>query len=125
MTTNESKIDKGNVCDLNYLSELMGGKKHLIEEIMDVFLKQVPEELQSINDAIEKINYAAIKGVAHTMKSSVSIMGISVLTPILQEMEDLGSNGTSIEKIKELNRKLILLCNQAIEEIKIEKSKFI
>jgi HPt (histidine-containing phosphotransfer) domain-containing protein len=125
MTTNESKIDKANVCDLNYLSELMGGKKHLIEEIMDVFLKQVPEELQSINDAIEKINYAAIKGVAHTMKSSVSIMGISVLIPILQEMEDLGSNGTSIEKIKELNRKLILLCNQAIEEIKIEKSKFI
>ena len=125
MIKNEPKIIVKNICNLTYLSELMGGKKHLIEEIMDVFLKQVPEELQSINDAIEKINYATIKGVAHTMKSSVSIMGISVLIPILQEMEDLGSNGTSIEKIKELNRKLILLCNQAIEEIKIEKSKFI
>ena len=125
MIKNEPKIIVKNICNLTYLSELMGGKKHLIEEIMDVFLKQVPEELQSINDAIEKMNYATIKGVAHTMKSSVSIMGISVLIPILQEMEDLGSNGTSIEKIKELNRKLILLCNQAIEEIKIEKSKFI
>lgn len=125
MIKNEPKVIVKNICNLTYLSELMGGKKHLIEEIMDVFLKQVPEELQSINDAIEKINYAAIMGVAHTMKSSVSVMGISVLIPILQEMEDLGTKMTSIETIKGLNKKLILICNQAIEEIKKEKQNFI
>jgi len=114
-----------NVCDLSYLTEMMGGKKSLIKEIMDVFLKQIPEELQSINDAITKTDYATIKKFAHTMKSSVSIMSVSVLTPILQEMEDLARNATDIEQIKQLNQKLNLICKQALEEIESEKLNFV
>src|ERR1700690_2153568 len=86
-------VFNSNVCDLNYLTELMGNKNHLIIGIMDAFLMQVPEELKCIGDAIAKTDYAIIRSFAHTMKSSVSIMGISILTPILKEMEDLGSSG--------------------------------
>ena len=75
---------------------------------MDVFLEQVPEELTSIEKAITQMDYAVIKSFSHTMKSSVSIMGITVLSPILQEMEGLAakaaaepnSAGISIGKIK-------------------------
>ncbi|MEK6614741.1 MAG: Hpt domain-containing protein [Bacteroidota bacterium] len=125
MIKSESEKSIENVCDLNYLTEMMGGKKHLIRGIMDTFLKQVPEELQSINEAITKKDYAVIKNFAHTMKSSVSIMGITVLAPVLQEMEDLGSTSGDIEKIKKLNQKLNLICKQAIEEIEIEKYLYV
>jgi HPt (histidine-containing phosphotransfer) domain-containing protein len=121
-----SKHEKSieNVCDLKYLTEMMGSKKHLINEIMDAFLKQVPEELQSIKEAITKTDYAIIKSFSHTMKSSVSIMGVSMLTPILQEMEDLATKETDIEKIKELNDTLNLICKQATEEIEREKINY-
>lgn len=112
-----------NVCNFNYLSEMVNGKKNLITEIMDTFLKQIPQELQSINDAVLKKDYPLIKSLAHKMKSSVSIMGISSLTPVLQEMMDLGEKATDIEKIKELNQKLNLICKKAIEEIEKEKAK--
>ena len=67
----KSKPEKSieNVCDLNYLTEMMGGKKTLIKEIMDVFLKQIPEELRSMNAAITKTDYPIIKSCAHTMRS--------------------------------------------------------
>ncbi len=122
--TIENKIDT--VCDLKYLTETVGGKKNLILEIMDVFLKQVPEELEAINQAISKEDYATIKSFAHTMKSSVSIMGISTLLPVLQEMEDLAagighSGDHQISRILELNQKLVFICKQAIKEIEIEK----
>jgi HPt (histidine-containing phosphotransfer) domain-containing protein len=120
MTTSESEKSNENVCDLKYLTEMMGSKKNLIKGIMDAFLEQVPDELKSINDAIPKADYASIKVFSHTMKSSVSIMGVSKLTPILQEMEDLANKATDIEKIIELNEKLNLICKQAIEEIKRE-----
>ncbi len=110
-----------NVCDLNYLNEMMGGKKLLIREIMDAFLEQIQEELKSIKDAIERTDFLIIKKFSHTMRSSVSIMGISVLTPILQEMENLGTAGVNIEKIKELNGQLVLICKQAVREIENEK----
>jgi HPt (histidine-containing phosphotransfer) domain-containing protein len=124
MNQNES------VCNLTYLTEMMGNKKHLIKGIMDTFLQQVPEELQCINNAIKKLDYSTIKNYAHTMKSSISIMGISVLVFVLKEMEDLagtasGPDSYRDEKIKKLNEKLNLICQQAVEEIEKEKHNYI
>jgi HPt (histidine-containing phosphotransfer) domain-containing protein len=112
------------ICELTYLTEMMSGKKNLIKGIMDAFLKQIPEELLHINNAIIKKDFTTIKNFAHTMKSSVSIMGITILSPILKEMEDLGVMATDIDKIKELNQKLNLICKQAIEEIEKEKHNY-
>ena len=125
MINNESEKSILNVCNLKYLTEMLDGKKHLIKGIMDDFLKQVPEELKSINDAITKTDYTIIKSFAHTMRSTLSIMGISILTPVLKEMEDLGATGSGIEKIKELNQTLDLVCKQAMEEIEKEKHNYI
>lgn len=114
-----------NVCDLKNLYTMMGGKKHLIIGLMNTFLSQIREELQRINDAINKKDYPTIKKMAHTIKSSVSIMGISVLVPVLREMEYSGAIAASIEKIKEQNVTLNLICNQAIEEIEKEKLNYV
>ena len=125
MIDNKSDNKTESVCNLNYLNEMMGGKKSLIKGIMEAFLLQIPEELQSIDEAILKEDFKTIKNFAHTMKSSVSVMGISVLTPILQEMEDLGSKSEKIERIKVLNHKLRSFCKQAIEEIEQEQLNYV
>lgn len=114
-----------NVCDFKYLFDMMNGKKNLITGVMNVFLEQVPEELERINKAVSKTDYATIKIIAHTMRSTMSIMGISVLEAILKEMEGLGTSATGIEKITELNQKLNLICKQAIEETEKEKCNYI
>ncbi|MDP2387798.1 MAG: Hpt domain-containing protein [Bacteroidota bacterium] len=131
MINNESKknnVQKDafgeKVCDLSYLAEMMGNKNHLIKNILDTFLVQISEELQLINDAIEKSDYVAIKQLAHTIKTSVSIMSISTLTPVLQEMETLGAMATDIEKIKQLNVSLNSICKRASNEIKIEINNY-
>lgn len=124
MLNSELKMKTENVCNLQYLIDMMGNKKPLINGIMNSFLEQIPQELKSIEDAIAKTDYAIIKSFAHTMKSSVSIMGISNLTPILQEMENLSKAATGIEKIKELNLQLNSICKQAIKEIETEKINY-
>ena len=115
------KQENEKLCNLDYLSAMVNGKNHLIIEIMDVFLKQIPEELKIIDQAIIKEDFATIKSYAHTMKSSVSIMSIKSLVPILKEMEDLSEKSTDIERIQELNKILNLLCSIAIEEVEEEK----
>jgi HPt (histidine-containing phosphotransfer) domain-containing protein len=130
----ESTAGKGNevatstlpekVCDLSYLTETMGGKKHLIKELIDVFLAQVPRDLSVLNDAVAIGDYAGIRSYAHTIKSSVSIMGISMLAPVLNEMEDLAKSGAEMDKIKRLNEQLNDICAQAIEEIEHEKHHY-
>jgi HPt (histidine-containing phosphotransfer) domain-containing protein len=124
MINNELEKNNEKLSNLSYLTEMMGGKKHLVRGIIDLFLTQVPEELQAINDAIIKTDYVIIKNFAHTMKSSVSMLGISVLAPILLEMENLGVAATDIEKIKLLNKEINLICKRAFEELEREKLNY-
>lgn len=120
----ESENELGNICNLTYLNEMMGGNRELMVEILDLFLKQTPQELQDVKDAVDNGDYLKIKTYSHKMKSSVGIIGISAVLTILQQMEDLGAKGEGIENIKELNKKLNLICNQAINEIEKRKADF-
>jgi HPt (histidine-containing phosphotransfer) domain-containing protein len=114
-----------NVCDFGYIIEILGNKRQLIREIMETFVLEIPKELHSINGAVASTDYPAIRNVAHSMKSSVSIMGVSVLTPILQEMEELGTMATGIQRIEQLNQKLNLLCKKAVDEVEKEKNEYV
>lgn len=121
MTAINSDQKNVNVCNLVYLKEMTRGKKHLIKDIIDVFLLQAPEELNSINIAVKNVDYESIKTYTHSMRSTVSVMGISSIASILQEMEAFAKKSLEIDKIIELNIKLNSICKQAIAEIEIEK----
>lgn len=122
MTKIKLKNNLSTVCNFNYLSELMGGKIDLIKKMMDTFLVQVKEELKSMDTAITKKDYAATKTMAHSMKSSAFIMGISALQPVLNEMEGLVAETTCSdsyrdEKLRGLNLKLNAIFKKAFLEI--------
>ena len=131
MKNNDSENDtihensfEANVCDLKELIKMMNGKKHLIKEIIETFLEEIPKELFLINNAVEKIDYAGIKKFSHSLRSTVSIMGIALVEPILKEMEDLAKLTKNIDKIKLLNCELNVICMQAVVEIKKESNNY-
>jgi PAS domain S-box-containing protein len=112
------------VINLEYLINIMSGKKELIRETIEIFVKQANEDLPIINAAIDKDDFLTVKRFAHRMKSTITMMGINSLTPVLEEMEVLGNQKDNMERIKELNEKLNTTYTQALEEIKIEKLKY-
>jgi CheY-like chemotaxis protein len=108
------------VCNLRYLLDATRGNKEIINNITDVFMEQTPEELSALNDAIEKTDYPVIADIAHKIKSSFSIMGISILQPVFEEIEHLGNIASGIEKIEKLNHRVNAVFLQAMEEMKQE-----
>lgn len=125
MTTNITGNCIEPVCNISYLSEIVGGKKDLIRQIMEAFLSQIAEDLPSITNAISKTDYLTINQITHSMKSSASIMGISAIRPVLEEMEVLGASATNIDRIKELNQMLNIVYRQAVAEIEKEKLNYV
>ena len=111
--------------NLSYLCKMMGDKGYLIREMIDDFLKQVPEDLLVLNASIIKIDYATIKSVSHALRSSVSIMCISSAIPILQEIENFGTAATCIEKVKILYEKLNDICKCVFKEMEIQKHNYV
>jgi len=124
MIKDKSKNEIQNVCDFKYLIEVTSDRKDLMVEIMDTFLTQAPNDLNNINNAVVEKNYGAIHNLAHGLKSSVFVMGISVLVPVLQEMEDLGMAAENIEKINALNKELNSICQKSMKEIEMEKLNY-
>ena len=106
------------ICDLTYLKEMMFGNKEMVDEIISDFTEQSAVEIKIIQDAISNEDFSAIKQCAHKMKSTVGIMGISSLIPILKEMEILGAEAKNIARIKTLADKANDICMLAILELK-------
>lgn len=105
------------VCKLDYLVTVTRGNKKMINNIVGVFMEETPAELSALHDAIKKINYTGISNISHKIKSSFSILGISMLEHVFAEMEHLGTNATGIEKIIMLNRHINLVFNRARVEM--------
>jgi len=118
-------VKKKKIINLEYLSISMNGKKDPIREIIDIFLKQIPLDLTELNTALDTTNYLTVKQVSHRLKSTISMMGISEIKKILEEMEALAVSGKDIERIKDLNNSLNLLSKQAIQELELERALYV
>jgi PAS domain S-box-containing protein len=124
LRNNSTKNELKKIVNLNFLIKSMRGKKEVIHDTITIFLNQAPEDLSLINEAVIKSDFAAIKKSSHRMKSTVSIMGISEMEYILEEMELLGLEGKDIETIKKLNHSLNLLHDKAVQELQLEKLNY-
>ena len=74
--------------NLNYLHELSGNDKDFEKIMMQQFVEQMPVEINSLQSAIAIQDWLSAKKVAHSLKSTVSYMGLAdELHPSLQEIE--------------------------------------
>lgn len=103
--------------NLDYLIQTMGGNKKLIAEIMDVFLIQCPKEIEVLNIAVASEDYNKIRSASHAMKSSASIMGISSVSEMLKQIEELAINKNGIQEIRQLNAQMYSVYKLAMDEI--------
>jgi PAS domain S-box-containing protein len=115
---------KNRVVNLNFLIESIGGKKDVMRETIDIFLEQVPQDIQILNEAVTQIDYTRIKNYAHKMKSTASLIGMHDVEPILAEMESLGEDKKEIGRIEVLNKTLNVLCKQGIVEMEQERLNY-
>jgi PAS domain S-box-containing protein len=110
---------------LDFLVTSMRGKKQLILETLDVFFKQIKEDLFELNNAFSINSHDAIKRISHRMKSTVSIIGAKKLETILNELESLAIIKEKIANLRDLKYKIDSLSVQAINEVKLERVNYI
>lgn len=107
------------LCNLNYLHSIMHGNTQIITEMVNIIIEQVPFELNSIKRGIKNSDFEMIKSNAHTMKTSVSIMGVTKVLPVLRLIEELAQD-EELERIKKQNKILNFVCKKAVAELKMQ-----
>lgn len=107
--------DDSNLINLNSLYEMSGNSPETVKTIINMFLSQAPGRVQELLKHLEKQDWENIKKLAHKMKSSYAILGMTRLKEYMQTMEDDCMNNTiDISKfeaimtsVQSLNEKLM------------------
>ena len=82
--------------------------------IIGIFLNQLPEELAALQDAFEANDMEKVKGIAHNLKTTISIMGLNIhLQPMLDaiEYDDLPH-----DSVAGLIKQVKFIANEALQE---------
>lgn len=75
--------------DLSYLNQVFQGNREMINNIINLFLQQVPEYIREMEECVRKNEPLSLHPLAHKAKSSVSMLGIKEMeTDILQIEQD-------------------------------------
>jgi signal transduction histidine kinase/CheY-like chemotaxis protein len=102
--------------DVTYLQDLSAGDREYEIEMTNQFLHDVPEELEQLSAALVIHDLATISKVAHNMKTTVSIMGLSDrLSGLLDQLEYPDGDADLTAAFEQLQ----LLCERAMEEARL------
>lgn len=124
LTQSGEHSQSSHVINMEYLSNIMNGRKSVIKDILDQFLLQVPGELTRIDAVVKQGSFHEIKTLAHSMRSSFSVLDIVSLMSLLQEIEYLCIHQENLTRIEHLNISLQEIAAQAVEEVKVVRTSY-
>jgi PAS domain S-box-containing protein len=89
----------------------------MVHDIMSLFLVENPKELIQLKEMIQNQNHVAIQTLAHRMKSSLGIFGLTAIMDVLTEIEH-DAELKRFDRMKDLITSVELYCEQAWFELK-------
>ncbi len=89
-TSSQIGTEEIDLSGLTSLAELKSiGEPDLVVELIDLYLKDGPERIQTIKAAAARADAAGLKQAAHTLKGSSSSLGFHQISEICEQLERL------------------------------------
>jgi CheY-like chemotaxis protein len=110
------------VPDMNSVLELLDGDHELLQEVVDLFLRDCPEQLAAIREGIARNQATGLERASHALKGSVSNFAVPAIFHAAQRLENIGREGDltrAPEALADLEEKLVLL-NEALANFRKE-----
>jgi HPt (histidine-containing phosphotransfer) domain-containing protein len=82
----------GIVWNVGETLERLGGDEKLFQEVIEIFLDDVPKHMASLRRAIAAGDAEGVEGAAHTLKGELGYLGVSEVSQKARELEELGRN---------------------------------
>lgn len=101
--------------NLNYLSEISGGDKNFIREMLELYVQSTAPEADNFQALLSNANYEAIGHLAHKIKAPVQMLGADELFQQLRALEKCGKEGSNLEEIPGLIARVQTLVKESVE----------
>ncbi len=103
--------------DITELEQMAQGNNEFITKMVSVFLETTSESLDQLLEAFAGKDLQTVSAIAHKIKPSIDLMGITSLHDVVRDIEMRAKNG---EELSELVGKLDGDLKLVFKEIKSE-----
>ncbi len=115
-----------NMLNINfeYLKEFSGGDTEFIKEMINMFVEQMPEEMELMQRLLNDENWEQLGKLAHKTKPNFLMMGMEVQQGMAKEIEHLCKESEiETEQVKTLTIQLIADAKAAIPVVEAELAR--
>jgi HPt (histidine-containing phosphotransfer) domain-containing protein len=106
------------IYSLDKINEMAEGDEDFINSVISVFLEEVPQDLEDLENAIKKGDYENVYKLAHKIKPNVDLLGMEQSRIIALEIETLGKDPQNSGEIEKKFPLLKTDIHQVISELK-------
>ena len=119
--TTETSTEENNFKFINpaHLDSITGGDNKFKQELIDVFVQQMPILAVGLEKALQEKNYAQLGAIAHKTKSSVALMGIESLRLDMATLEKKTKTGEDIDTYAGIVTNFISVSTDVLSEIEL------
>lgn len=113
------------IINLSYLEEITGGDKAMILEMLDLFIRDIPGQVQKIHEFHNSSDLVAVGKEAHRLKPTLQYIGLTGMFEDIKAVEQIVKTNSNVDKLDELVKSLqeaVLECVPALKAKKAELS---
>ncbi|MCP4977729.1 MAG: Hpt domain-containing protein [Maribacter sp.] len=106
------------IYNLDKINEMADGDEEFINSVISVFLEEVPQDLEGLENALEQQNHEQVYQLAHKIKPNVDLLGMEQTRATALQLETLGKKEANMNEIRDLFPVLKKDIHQVVSELK-------
>ena len=107
--------------NLHYLHQITDSQTELMIELMDTFIQQAPQALQSIRLAWEQQDASLLHRAVHKARPGFQYIGATAIEQQLNHLEVYSQHQEPTEKLEETIQQIEKLTQEAVNQLEEEK----
>jgi PAS domain S-box-containing protein len=117
----ENETSPAKCTNLEFLRQLTKNNPDMIAEMINVYLEETPQLIDSMKQSLEAGNYEKVRGAAHSIIPSFSTMGMNEeYAAMTKQIQELAEKKEKPDEIRNLIGKIEMICNSAYDELRQE-----
>ena len=104
--------------DLSYLNQIFQGNKDMINDIIKLFLDQVPEYIGEMEDCVERNDLLRLHPIAHKAKSSIAMLGLKNMEINILQIEQDSKHNRNMEALPNLVNQVKDECDIVYDQLR-------
>lgn len=117
------QIDQNELFDLSYLNQVFQGNQQMIDQIISLFIQQVPGYVAEMERSVADKKMGELHPSAHKAKSSVAMLGMKEIEYTLLQIEFSSKNNKSPERLPGMVQELREMIDVVTDQLMKETSK--